>query len=98
MDCFTLHRQPSEGFTCLASGRFISDSETECILAAASCSVHLFAIEKLGAEELIVPVSSLDVFGPVAQISCYSDFLDGDLALVLLKSGELKVLTCKDGR
>jgi hypothetical protein len=100
MDLVLRQRQPSEGFTSLASGRFIVDNppETLCFLAAASCSVSLFGIEILGSEELIVPVASLDVFGNISAIACLPQSGGGDLALVLLKTGHLKVLRYQDAR
>jgi len=92
MDLVLRQRQPLEGFSCLASGKFMFDClETLCVVAAASCSVHLFGIEILGAEELIVPIVSLDVYGHIAHIACLPQS-HADLVLVLLKTGELKVL------
>ncbi len=99
MDFTLRQRHPSEDFTHVSVGKFVNESpETICILAASSCAVHLFGIETLGTEELIVPVASpLEVFGHVAQIACLPN-AGGDLALVLLKTGELKVITCTHGR
>ena len=98
MAYFAKIRQRAESLVRLIVGRFNHASpETHYVLAATESSLHLHAIECLGGEEILMRVCSLNLFGQIVQIGCHEGD-QGDLALVLLSTGQLALVDFSNTR
>jgi hypothetical protein len=89
----------STGYLYLTSSKNLIDSQTPCIVAATSSSLHIYGLEILNSEGNLVQICTQPIFGRIAAVGVIStEQSERDHILVLLRDGRLGLLHHYAGR